>query len=171
MNQLLNDLLLIKQVESKELRLNPSLLDLTEFCRELTEDLQQGAGSQHKITLTSQSPNSVVCLDKKLLRHILTNLLLNAIKYSPEAGEVKLDVICQDKQAIFHIQDSGSDIPQVDQELLLKMFSKGSHIGAVAGSGLGLLIVKQCIDLQGGGISVESTAGVGTKLTVTLPLN
>lgn len=171
MNQLLNDLLLIKKVESKELRLNPTLLDLNDFCRELTEELQQGAGARHKITFTSSENNSAVCLDKKLLRHILTNLLLNAIKYSPEGGEVKLDVVCQDKQAILRIQDSGSDVPQADQELLLKMFSKGSHIGAVAGSGLGLLIVKQCIDLQGGEISVESTAGVGTTLTVELPLN
>lgn len=171
MNQLLNDLLLIKKVESKELRLHPSLLDLTEFCRELTEELQQGAGARHTIIFTSQDHHSAVSLDKKLLRHILTNLLLNAIKYSPEGGEVKLDVVCQEKQVILRIQDSGSDVPQADQELLLKMFNKGSHINAVAGSGLGLLIVKQCIDLQGGEISVESTAGVGTMLTVTLPIN
>jgi signal transduction histidine kinase len=171
MNQLLNDLLLIKKVEAKELQLNPSLVDLTEFCRELTEELQQGAGSRHTITLTSEDQYPAVCLDKKLLRHILTNLLLNAIKYSPEGGEVKLDVVCQEKQAIFRIQDSGTDIPQTDQELLFKMFHEGSNVGAVAGSGLGLLIVKQCVELQGGEISVEKAESVGTTLTVTLPLN
>jgi PAS domain S-box-containing protein len=171
MNQLLNDLLLIKKVEAKELKLNPALLDLTEFCRELTEELQQGAGSRHKITFTTQEHCSPVCIDKKLLRHILTNLLLNAIKYSPEGGEVKLDVVCQEKQAIFRIQDSGTDIPQTDQEFMFKMFHEGSNVGAVAGSGLGLLIVKQCVDLQGGEIFVESEQGVGTTLTVTLPLS
>jgi len=171
MNQLLNDLLLIKKVEAKELQLNPSLVDLTEFCRELTEEVQQGAGSRHTITLTSEDQYPAVCLDKKLLRHILTNLLLNAIKYSPEGGEVKLDVVCQEKQAIFRIQDSGTDIPQTDQELLFKMFHEGSNVGAVAGSGLGLLIVKQCVELQGGEISVEKAESVGTTLTVTLPLN
>lgn len=171
MNQLLNDLLLIKKVEANELHLNPSLLDLSQFCHDLTEELQQGAGVRHTITYTSQEQCSAVNLDKKLLRHILTNLLLNAIKYSPEGGEIKLDVSCQSKQVILRIQDSGSDIPQADQDLLSKMFNQSHKIGVVAGSGLGLLIVKQCIELQGGEIAVESTPGVGTTLTVTLPLH
>lgn len=170
MNQLLNDLLLIKKVEANELHLNPSLLNLTQFCQDLTEELQHGAAARHTITFTSQEQCSAVNLDKKLLRHILTNLLLNAIKYSPEGGEIKLDISCQDKQVILRIQDSGSDIPQADQDLLFKMFNQNGKVGVVAGSGLGLLIVKQCIDLQGGEIEVESTAGVGTTLTVTLPL-
>lgn len=171
MNQLLNDLLLIKKVEANELHLNPSLLNLSQFCQDLTEELQQGAAARHTISFTIQEPCSAVTLDKKLLRHILTNLLLNAIKYSPEGGEVKLDVSCQDKQVILRIQDSGSDIPQADQDLLSKMFNQNQNIGVVAGSGLGLLIVKQCIELQGGEIAVESTPGVGTTLTVTLPLH
>lgn len=170
MNQLLNDLLLIKKVEANELHLNPSLLNLTQFCQDLTEELQQGAASRHTITFNSQE-QCAVNLDKKLLRHVLTNLLLNAIKYSPEASEIKLDVSCQDQQVILRIQDSGSDIPQADQDLLFKMFNQNGKVGVVAGSGLGLLIVKQCIDLQGGEIAVESTPGVGTTLTVTLPLH
>jgi signal transduction histidine kinase len=170
-NQLLNDLLLIKKVEARELQLNPALLDLTEFCRELTEELQQGAGWQHRLTFTSQSECSGVCRDKKLLRHILTNLLLNAIKFSPEGSEVKLDVVCQQRQAIFRIQDSSIGIPQTERELLFKTLDRGSNVGAVAGSGLGLLIVKQCVDLMGGEISIESEEGVGTTFTVTLPLN
>lgn len=171
MNQLLNDLLLIKKVEAKELHLKPSLLNLTQFCQDLTEELQHGAAARHTITFNSQGQCSAVILDQKLLRHILTNLLLNAIKYSPEGGEVKLDVSCHDKQVILRIQDSGNDIPQADQDLLFKMFNQNGKVGAVAGSGLGLLIVKQCIDLQGGEIAVENTPGVGTTLTVTLPLH
>jgi PAS domain S-box-containing protein len=171
MNQLLNDLLLIKKVEANELPLNPSLLNLTQFCHDLTEELQNGAAARHTITFTSQEQCSAVNLDKKLLRHVLTNLLLNAIKYSPEGSEIKLDVSCQNQQVILRIQDSGSDIPQADQDLLFKMFNEDGKVGAVAGSGLGLLIVKQCIDLQGGEIAVESTPGVGTTLTVTLPVH
>jgi PAS domain S-box-containing protein len=170
-NQLLHDLLLMKKVEAKELRLNPASIDLIEFCRELTEEVQQGAGFQHKLTFTSQGQCSGVHIDKKLLRQILTNLLLNAIKDSPEGSEVKLDVVCQERQAIFRIQDSGSGIPQADQELLFKTLPPESNVNVFAGSGLGLIIVKQCVDLQGGEISVESQEGVGTTLTVTLPLN
>ena len=170
-NQLLHDLLLMKKVEAKELRLNPASIDLIEFCRDLTEEVQQGAGFQHKLTFTSQGQCSDIQMDKKLLRQILTNLLLNAIQDSPEDSEVRLDVVCQEKQVIFRIQDSGAGIPKTDEELLFKTFPRDSNVNALAGSGLGLLIVKQCIDLQGGKIFVEREEGIGTRLTVMLPIN
>lgn len=170
-NQLLNNLLFIRKVEARELRLNPASIELTEFCSELTEDLQQGVGFQHKLSFIHQGQCSNACMDKKLLRHLLTNLLLNAIKYSPEKSEIKMELVCQEEQAIFHIQDSGIGIPQKDQEFLFKTLHRGSNVGTVPGSGLGLLIIKQCVDLQGGEISVESQEGVGTTFTVRLPLN
>lgn len=170
-NYLLNDLLLIKKVEAKELKLSPVLLDLTEFCREFTEDLQQTPGQQHLITFTSQGEGSGVRIDHRLLRHVLTNLMVNAIKYSPVGSEVKLDLVYQENQVSFRIQDFGIGIPQADQELLFKTFHRGSNVGAVSGCGLGLLIVKQCLDLLGGEISLESEVGVGTTVTVTLPMN
>lgn len=170
-NQLLHNLLLIKKVEAKELRLNPALLDLTEFCRELTEDIQQGAGFLHKITFIGECQGADVCMDKKLLRHLLTNLLLNAIKSSPEGGEVRMKLSCQEEQAVFRIQDSGSGISQEDQELLFKAFHQGNPIDSVATSHLGLFIVKHCVELQGGEIFVDSEEGVGTTFTVTLPLH
>jgi PAS domain S-box-containing protein len=170
-NQLLNDLLLIKKVEARELRLNPGLLDLTEFCRELAQELKRGVGREHRLIFSSQGECSSACMDKKLLGRILTNLLLNGIKYSPKGSEVKLDVVCQEEQAIFRIQDFGIGIPQDDQEFLFKAFHRGTNVGTVTGSGLGLLIVKQCVDLQEGEILVESEEGVGTTVTVMLPLN
>jgi PAS domain S-box-containing protein len=168
-HQLLDDLLLIRKAQTGKLGLAPALVDITEFCRDLIEELQQGEGSKHKITLNSQPQRSGIW-DKKLLRRTLINLLLNAIKYSPEGSEVKLSVICQGEKAIFCIQDSGSGIPQEDQQLLLKAFHQGSNIRPVADSSLGLSIVKQCVDLHKGQISVESEVGIGTTITLTLPL-
>lgn len=170
-NQLLDDLLWIGKLEAGEVRLKPAILDLSKFCHELIEELQQGADFKHKITFSSQGQYSSVCMDRKLLRYILINLLLNAIKYSPESSEVKLDVVCHERQAIFRIQDFGIGIPQPDQELIFKAFHRGNNVGAVAGKGLGLAIAKQCVDLQEGEISVETEEGVGTTFTVKLPLN
>jgi signal transduction histidine kinase len=110
-------------------------------------------------------------MDAKLLRHILSNILLNAIKYSPKGSEVKLEVVCQEKQAIFCIQDSGIGISQKDQKLLFKAFQRGSNVGTIPGKGLGLMIVRKCVELQGGEILVESEEGIGTTFTITLPLN
>ncbi len=168
-NQLLHNLLLIKKLEAKEVGSNPTLLDVTEFCRELTEDIRQGAGFLHKISFISECQGINVCLDKKLLRHLLINLLLNAIKSSPEGHEVKMELICQEEQVVFHIQDSGSGISQEDQELLFKAFHRGSPLDTVAASSLGLLVVKECVELQGGEIFVASDGNVGTTFTVTLP--
>ncbi len=170
-NQLLDDLLWIGKLEAGEVRLKPAILDLSKFCGDLIEELQQGADFNHRIIFSSQGQYSSVCMDRKLLRYILINLLLNAIKYSPNGSEVKLDVVCQERQAIFRIQDFGIGIPQQDQELMFKAFHRGSNVDAVAGKGLGLAIVKQCVDLQEGEILVESEEGVGTTFTVKLPLN
>src|SRR5919199_1547338 len=137
----------------------------------VSEELQQGAGREHRLTFVSQGLCSSVCMDAKLLRHILMNILVNAIKYSAKGSEVKLDVVCQEKQAIFRIQDSGIGISQKDQELLFKAFHRGSNVGTIPGKGLGLMIVRKCVDLQGGEILVESEESVGTTFTITLPLN
>jgi signal transduction histidine kinase len=162
---------LIKKVDAKELQLNPSLLDLTEFCRELTTDIQQGAGFLHKIILIGECQGTDICMDKKLLRPLLTNLLLNAIQSSPEGSEVKMEFSCQKEQAVFHIHDSGSGISQQDRELLFKAFHQGNPFDTIAANSLGLFIVKHCVELQGGEIFVDSEEGVGTTFTVTLPLH
>ncbi|MBE9125937.1 MULTISPECIES: PAS domain S-box protein [unclassified Coleofasciculus] len=168
-NQLLNDLLLVKKIEIGELRLNPTWIDLTAFCNELVHELQQSTFSHHQITFVSQCQRSGM-YDEKVLRRILTNLLLNAMQYSPEGSKIQFELVCPREQAVFRIQDFGIGIPEKDQRLLFKAFHRGSNVGAIAGSGLGLYMVKQCVDLEGATIGVESQVGVGTTFTVTLPL-
>jgi two-component system, OmpR family, sensor histidine kinase VicK len=166
----LDDLLVLGNIEAGQQQLNLALIDLTEFCRELIQKLQQDAGRKHKITFISQGSRSGVW-DAKLLRHLLVNLLLNAMKYSPEGSEVKLTVACQNGQVMFSIQDSGLGIPQDEMELIFQPFQRGSNVRKILGSGLGLAIAKRCVDLHRGEISVDSQVGVGTTVTVTLPLN
>jgi PAS domain S-box-containing protein len=170
-NQLLNNLLLIKKVEAKELGLHPALLDLTEFCQEITDDIRQGVGFQHQITFSGECHGADVYMDQKLLRYLLTNLLLNAIESSPEGSEVKLELACQEEQAVFRIQDSGSGISSEDKEILFQTFRPESPLSAIAVNSLGLLIARQCVELQGGEIAVDSQDGIGTTLAVRLPIH
>jgi signal transduction histidine kinase len=109
-------------------------------------------------------------MDKKLLRQLLSNLLCNAIKYSPAGGQVHLELTCQDDKAIFQIQDQGIGIPREEQSRLFEFFYRAKNVGAIAGTGLGLAIVKTCVDLHRGEITVNSEVGVGTRFTVSLPL-
>ena len=188
MNQLIEDMLAIGRAESDQLHFNPSQLNLIEFCRHLQEQMQLGAQDKHRINFIYSATQNVVCLDQRLLQHILVNLLANAIKYSPNGGEVRLELEYQpsivssqssvatdngqlttDKVVIFRIKDSGIGIPKEDQQKMFEAFYRCSNVGEIKGSGLGLAIVKKAVDLHGGAIALESEVGVGTTFTVILP--
>ncbi len=175
MTRLLDDVLLIGKAEAGKLEFNPLALDLVRFCHDLIEEMEH-ASINHKITLRTQAlcPSSKclsVCMDEKLLRHIFSNLLSNAIKYSPQDSTVDFSFVCQQGCAIFQIADRGIGIPLADQDKLFDSFHRASNVGTISGTGLGLAIVKKSVDLHGGKIEVNSEVGVGTTITVTLPLN
>jgi signal transduction histidine kinase len=168
---LLNDVLIIGQAEAGKLDFNPEPLDVVQFCCSLVEELQLSVSSEHIITFSCQLPDLEGCLDEKLLRHTLSNLLSNAIKYSPTGSTVNFELVCQNGQAIFQIQDSGIGIPTEDQKHLFESFHRAKNVGSIPGTGLGLAIVKRSVDLQEGKITLNSEVGVGTTFTVTIPLN
>nr|WP_254446885.1 sensor histidine kinase [Dolichospermum sp. UHCC 0259] len=109
-------------------------------------------------------------MDEDLLSCILSNLLSNAIKYSHKHSKIYFNVICKDQTATFCIQDQGIGIPLKDQADLFQNFYRASNVQNIQGTGLGLAIVKKCVDMHAGKIEMESQLGVGTTVTVTLPL-
>lgn len=182
LDQLLNNVLLIGKSELGKIKLNPEPIDLENFCQELVREIQLTAGHKHEIIFKTQdtSTNNCLsvttktrqpCLDIKLLRHILTNLLANAIKYSPQGGIIRFDVYCLQTEAVFRIQDQGIGIPEEDQENLFSSFHRASNVGKIPGNGLGLSIVKEYVELHGGEITVASKVGVGTTFIVSLPFS
>lgn len=170
MTQLLDDLLTINRAESGKLECHPQPLDLGTFCRGIVEDveLQTNPKPQIKLTIHGQCPRAT--LDEKLMRSILNNLLSNAIKYSPEGGQINLTLNCTQEEATFQIQDRGLGIPLEDQTHLFELFHRGKNIANIPGTGLGLSVVKKCLELQGGEIFIQSEVGVGTTVTVKIPL-
>jgi PAS domain S-box-containing protein len=171
MTYLLNDVLIIGRAESGKLEFNPKSLDIENFCRDLVEEIKLSAGQQHVLVFSSQGQFPKACIDKNLLRHVLTNLLSNAVKYSPQDSTVTFELSCQDEEAIFKIKDEGIGIPLEDQQRLFESFHRGNNVGKIPGTGLGLTIVKNAVDLHKGQISVESEVGVGTTFIVKIPLN
>jgi signal transduction histidine kinase len=177
--KLLNDVILIGQTEAGELEVNPTKLDVEVITREIVEELQHGWESQPignkrivpTIVFSSQVDEAQAQLDGKLMRQILTHLVSNAVKYSPQSQKVCVDLVSQQGQAIFRIQDEGIGIPAEDQERVFETFYRASNAGTIQGTGLGLAIAKKCVDLLGGQITLESEVGVGTTVTVILPLN
>lgn len=168
MVQLLDDILVINRAEAGKLEFNPELLNLEEYCRQFIEEIQLSAGSKHSLHFIAQGKFPQVYLDQKLLRSILSNLLSNAIKYSPDGGKINIVLNLNINEIILQISDSGIGISPEDQKQLFDPFHRGKNVSNIAGTGLGLVVTKKCIDLHGGSIVVASKLGVGTTITVTL---
>jgi signal transduction histidine kinase len=170
MTGMLDDVLLIGKTEAGKLEYQPAWLDLAQFCSDLVEEMQISTNT-HAIVFRTHDLYPSVYIDEKLLRLILSNLLSNALKYSPKGGTVYLDLVCEQAEAIFHIQDEGIGIPAADGDKLFDSFYRGSNVGTISGTGLGLAIVKRSIDLLAGKIMVKSEVGVGTTFTVMVPIS
>jgi signal transduction histidine kinase len=166
---IIEDFLVMSQAESGKLPIEPGLLDLQDFCQKLMTIHQSTHHSKHNFILDIHETCQQVALDERRLRYILNNLLSNAIKYSPEGGEVRLEVNCQGDEVSFRVSDQGIGIPLDYQTKLFQRFERAENVGRIRGIGLGLSIVKQIVEEQGGAIAVESELGVGTTVTVTLP--
>ncbi|WP_017653395.1 hybrid sensor histidine kinase/response regulator [Fortiea contorta] len=178
LDALLNDVLSMGKSEIVASQFNPAPIDLYNFCNNLITEIKLTASEHHNIIFTMQDEHGlqvltknkqISYLDEKLLRHILTNLLLNAVKYSPHGGTVCLETFCVQGEVIFRIQDEGIGIPEADQENLFNSFQRGSNVDNIPGNGLGLAIVKNYVDLHGGEIYFVSKVGFGTTFIVNLP--
>ena len=170
MVQLLDDILTINRAETGKLEFNPKPLNLKQFCRQFVEEMQLSAGNQYQLVFSCDGEMVNVCLDEKLLRSILANLLSNAIKYSPQGGQVCVSLQFNLNQAEIKISDRGIGIPTEDLQQLFEPFHRGKNVRRIPGTGLGLVVVKKCIDLHRGKITIDSQLVQGTTVTVILPL-
>jgi signal transduction histidine kinase len=169
MNKLLSDILTLARAEAGKLEYHPKSVEMQSFCLNLIEDLQLSNVPQHVITFAIQGNCTYAHIDEKLLYSILSNLLSNAIKYSPENTEIHFLLICEANLLTFRVQDEGIGIPPESQRLLFEPFHRGENVDKIAGTGLGLAVVKKCLDIHQGYITVESEVGTGTTFTVTIP--
>ncbi|WP_283812997.1 sensor histidine kinase [Leptothermofonsia sichuanensis] len=167
MTTMIDDILVIGMVEARKIELQPVELDLVEFCRSLTAEIQLTA-PQNPIHFTSQCPSLRVQMDKRLLRSILTNILSNSIHYSPPEKKIQFKLSSQANQIMFQVKDQGIGIPAEDIPQLFEPFHRGRNVSNIPGTGLGLSIVKKFVDLQQGTINVSSKVGRGTLFTVQL---
>jgi PAS domain S-box-containing protein len=169
LTRLVNDVLFVNHAEIGSLEFNPVDLNVEQITCDLVESYSN-LTSQHMIIFECQGVSTPVLLDEQLLNSMLRNLLSNAIKYSPNGKIIQLELVFQPHAIVFRISDQGIGIPPNDRDKIFNAFFRGNNIGITPGVGLGLLIVKECVDLHGGEIMVESELMVGTRFTITLPL-
>ncbi len=169
MADLLDDILALTEIETAYQTYEPQLLDMLAFVQSVVDELQQLDQNVHRLTIHSTLPGAAQ-IDPKLLRQILANLLSNAIKYSPPGTEINIDLYQKDERLYLRVQDQGIGIPAESIPRLFDPFHRAANTQQVKGTGLGLPIVKRCVELHQGTIEVESQIGHGTTCTVQLPL-
>jgi signal transduction histidine kinase len=148
----------------------PAPLALARFLRQLADEVASATSHRCPIVLALDGVDGGATGDESLLRHALTNLLSNAVKYSTEGEAVELSVRRDGDDAIFVVRDRGIGIGPEDQKRLFTAFRRGTNVGDRPGTGLGLVIARQCVGLHLGSIAVRSALGEGTTVTVRLPV-
>jgi len=169
MSELLEDVLLFSKAEAGRMEFNPVELDLKNFCTRLVDELLSATNRRCPIDLT-MDVSEPARGDESLLRHIFSNLITNAVKYSPPGTPVKFCISRDGGNAVFIVQDRGMGIPEVDRKRLFTPFYRGKNVVTIQGTGLGLVIVKHCVERHGGCIEVDSAENLGTTVSVRLPL-
>ena len=169
LNQLMDDVLAISRLESSEARFHPESGNFVEFCKDVVEDFQDAIGASHAIHYQPNCTAIMLEFDSQLMRRALTNLLSNAMKYSPENSTVHFTLNLIEKEISVGVTDEGIGIPEEDQKRLFDAFHRASNVGTIEGTGLGLAIVKHVIDLHGGSVNLSSEVNKGTTFIIKIP--
>jgi signal transduction histidine kinase len=182
---MLNTLMDITEAETGMMKLNREKVDLSQLTREVVE-LYEYVAEEKKIKITTDFPAEAVphsqlstpnsqlspvtaSVDRTRMRQVFANLLDNAIKYTPEAGEVTVSLRADNGHAVATFRDTGIGIPPEEQDKIWARLYRGDKSRSQRGLGLGLSLVKAVVEAHGGKVTVSSQQAQGAEFTVTLP--
>lgn len=161
---------MLARMQAQRVEFNPAMLDLDALVRSVLDEFQGQADSKHRLAYTVSAGTQDVLLDNKLMRQIISNVVSNAIKYSPEGKDVCIHLEYTDAEVILKVSDEGIGIPKADLPHLFEPFHRAANVGTISGTGLGLVITREAVELHGGTITVESQQDVGTTFLIRLPI-
>jgi len=171
---LINDLLTLSGLDSGRTIVRAQTADLCELVRSHAQDMQPALVARGQVLQVELPEHPVMAaVDAERFGQVLTNLLANAAKFTPEEGAVSVSVGVEDEEAVVTVADDGIGIAPEDLEHLFERFFRATSATdqAIPGTGLGLAICKGIVDAHRGRISVSSRLGEGSRFTVFLPLS
>lgn len=168
LREILTDFLTLDRYNNGIIGNNPQSLDLVEFIKKLVEEINI---SQHPVNYSHIGQTGNVCLDPKLLKICLTNLLVNAIKYSPQRDLIKIASELDDDGNIqISISDQGIGIPESDKAFIFDQFFRAKNAEGFQGTGVGLSLVQKFVTLMNGSVSFTSTINQGSVFVLKFPV-
>jgi PAS domain S-box-containing protein len=168
LTEILNDFLSIGKLEEGRVTTVPVQTDVLEFAQGLVEEIKGLCKDNQLLTFDYQGQTEC-WIDKQMLRNVLFNLISNAIKYSDSGKHIRLSMINDPETLRIEIQDEGIGIPIADQPHIFERFFRAHNAGNAQGTGLGLNIVQNYVQLMKGTITFVSEVGKGTVFFINLP--
>jgi PAS domain S-box-containing protein len=166
---ILNDFLSLSKLEEGKVIANKEEFDFIDFSKTLINEISITKKTGQSLIFSSSVTQLLINLDKKLVRHILMNLLSNAIKYSAENASINLNIKEDDQYVLLEVKDQGIGIPEDEQAKLFGLFFRAKNTQNIEGTGLGLNIVKQYVELLDGTIDFKSQINKGATFLVKWP--
>ena len=166
MRELLNDFLSVEKLECGKEVNDPVRFNLKCNIEELLDEVTPLLNETFQIHYTHSGKEEDVMLDKKLLRNIMNNLISNAIKFSKDATNIKIQSSISGNDVKISVQDFGMGISEEDQKHLFERFWRAKNVTNIQGTGLGLNIVKKYVDLMDGEITINSKVNFGTTFNL-----
>lgn len=165
LNEIIEDILILGKLNATQTPLFLKEINMITFCEEILNGFKQ----PDRIRLHSEGKARTISIDPNLMQHVISNLLSNALKYSEQ--DVTLELHFSDKQFSISIHDKGIGIPEEEQKSLFQPFFRASNAIAYDGYGLGLIVVKEFVELHQGEIRMRSREGEGTSFQIIMPVN
>jgi len=170
---LINDLLDLSKLEAGKMSVEMMPVNLVELINACVkeQDIQFGAKHLRCLVKAEQADSTCVC-DRKRIYQVIINILSNAIKFSPDGGEILVELQRIDDGFLFQISDQGIGIPSHELEQIFdKFYQSGNSRSQSGGTGLGLAICREIVNLHQGRIWAENNSGQGSRILFQLPLN
>lgn len=168
LSRILEDIEMVIRSDNETFTVYPTPTVMKELCEQVVTEIEQAF--QRQVTCQLQLQMGQVHVDTRWMRYIFTNLLSNAAKYSPAGTPIEVEIEAQGENLIICVRDYGIGIPQDDLQHIFEPFYRGSNVGVVGGTGLGLVITHNIVRAHQGTIEVETHENVGTTFRVTLPV-
>lgn len=171
LNSVLDDFISLEQLDSSNAIYKLTVFHLSKVINEVVYNANMLLKRGQHIHIINNTSDFVLRQDEKILGLILSNILYNAIKYSPENTDIKIEISKNTKNIIFKIIDEGFGIPLNDQKFIFNRYFRAENVLNIQGTGLGLNIVKEHLENLGGNIHFKSTENKGSAFFIELPIN
>lgn len=169
LTEIVNDVLHLSKIQSGRIEYDPEEIELTDVCKKSIEGFAADETGKRKIVFECGYDSLPLFIDRRLINQILSNLISNALKYTPNDPVIKVKLFTTGDEVNISVCDNGIGIPENDKKFIFSAFYRASNAKLIQGNGLGLNIIKESLLSQGGDITFKSKINSGSTFTVHLP--